>query len=501
MLGMLSILLAWLLGFLLVQVLDPVRNMQPRWAAVVFDAALGAGIGMGLTSTIFLLMDVSGVATPAAIFGSDIILVAVLAWQWFRMRPSDQVDSASRDTIAGFRWTWLLAAAFGIVLVITWIRVVQIAIALPLGEWDAWTLWNLRAKFLAGPGGSWRYAVSPLLYGTHPDYPLLLSAFVARVWRAGGSVYQAGGAVALLAPVVTALGFFAALLALLMSAVALLRGTASALLAGLVILSTTSLLIWAPSQYADIPLAFFYLGAIALILLAPSATPGGARILPWAGMCAGLAAWTKNEGVVFLICITVVFFAFTLWRLGTKIALIRTGLLFAGAAPGVLLTLWLKFFLAPATDPLVTQGISGLGRLHDVSRYVEVASGFLHHLLNLGSGLAHPLILLAILAIVLRWQVEKRDQLAVLIASTAVVLVLFSYCGVLVITPWGLEWQLQSSLDRLILQVWPSFLLVSFFLLRSVVDVGPFSAPIKTAASRKSSSVSRKRALAVKQAR
>ena len=268
-----------------------------------------------------------------------------------------------------------------------------------------------------------------------------------------------------------------------MSAVALLRGTASALLAGLVILSTTSLLIWAPSQYADIPLAFYYLGAIALIFLNTSATAGRWALL-WAGLCASFAAWTKNEGIAFLVCIVIVYFVFTFWRQGAS-AVSRARWLLVGAVPGVLLTLWLKFFLAPAVDPLVTQGASGLARLRDVSRYAEVAKGFFDNLLNLGSGVAHPLILLAILGILLRWHIEERYRLPALIATTCLVLVFLSYCGVYLVTPYGLAWQVQSSFDRLILQVWPSFLLVFFILLRSVADPARFAAA-KNAEARKS---------------
>jgi hypothetical protein len=471
MLEAISILLAWLLGFLLIQALDPVGSIEPRWAAVLFKAALGTGVGMGVASIIFLLLDVTGAASPAAILGIDIGLVAVLAWHWFRTRSNPGAPSSSDVRAPGFRWTWLLALAFGAVLVISLARLVQMAIALPVGEWDAWTLWNLRAKFLAGPGDSWRYALSPLLYGTHPDYPLLLSAFVARVWEAGGGVNE-------IAPVVTAFAFFAALLALLVSAVALLRGAASALLAGLVILSTTSLLLWTPAQYADIPLAFFYLGAVALIFLGESAR-GHAQF--WAGLCAGLAAWTKNEGVAFLICILIVFLTLTLWQRRTRAAIIRAGWLLAGASPGVLLTLWLKFWLAPPVNPL-----SGLSHLYDASRYVQVAEGFFKNLLNLGSGVSHPLILLAILGILLRWKVEERYKWPLLISTTSLVLVFLTYCGELVMTPWSLDWQLQTSLDRLILQVWPSFLLLFFVALRNVADTVLPAVASKRAVPRKS---------------
>jgi hypothetical protein len=475
MLEVISILLALLIGFLLVQVFDPSRDMQPRWAAMLLNAALGAGIGIGLTSIVFLLLDVAGLASPLAIFGIDIALAAGLAWQCFRLRTfsaqrfNPDPDSANR----GFRWTWLLAIAFGVVLVIACVRLVQMATALPVGNWDAWAIWNLRAKFLAGPGGAWRYALSPLLNNSHPDYPPLLPAFVARVWKAAGSMDT-------LAPILTASVFFAALIALLVSAVALLRGTASALLAGLVILSTTSLLVWAPSQYADIPLAFYYLGAIALIFFRADS-----RALFFAGLCAGLAAWTKNEGIAFLVCFLIVFFAFTFWKRRTANATTSGGWLLIGAAPGIILTMWFKFFLAPVVDPLVTQRASMLGRLHDVSRYTEVARGFFDNLLHLGSGVAHPLVLLAVLGILVRWQVEERYRLPLWIATTALVLVFLSYCAVYLMTPYALAWQVQSSFDRLILQVWPGFLLVFFVFLRSVVDPTP-AVTEKIAAARKS---------------
>jgi hypothetical protein len=477
MLDAISILLALLIGFLLVQILDPVRRMQPRWAAALFDAALGTGVGMALTSIVFLLLDVAGVATRAVIFGIDIVSLAVLAWLWFRMRAGGPRSTADRTT-QGFRWTWLLGLTFGVALLISGVRLVQMAAALPVGDWDAWALWNLRAKFLAGPGEAWRYALSPLLRNTHPDYPLLLSGFVARVWKAGGAVDT-------LAPIATALLFFAALLAILVSVVALLRGAASAFLAGLVILSTTSLLVWAPAQYADIPLAFYYLGAIALLFLEASPAANGRWALLWAGLCAGFAAWTKNEGIAFLACYAIVFFVFTIWQRRNAAALSRAGWLLAGAAPGVLLTLWLKFFLAPAVDPLVTQGGSGLARSQDVSRYTTVAGGFFNTLLDLGSGVTHPLILLAILAILVRWQMEERYRLPSLIATAALVLVFLSYCLVYLITPYGLAWQVQSSFDRLLLQVWPSFLLVFFVQLRSIMDAAPLTAPLKSTAARK----------------
>jgi hypothetical protein len=116
---------------------------------------------------------------------------------------------------------------------------------------------------------------------------------------------------------------------------------------------------------------------------------------------------------------------------------------------------------------------------------VEVAKGFFDNLVTLGSGVAHPLILLAILAILLRWQVEERHKLPALIASATLTLMFLSYCVVFLITPTELMLMLGSTFDRLMLQVWPSFLLVFFILLRGVADPAPV-APAKIAEARKS---------------
>src|ERR1700690_167365 len=95
MLEAISILLALLIGFLLVHALDPVPNMQPLWAAVLFHTALGTGIGIGLASVIFLLLTVTGAASPFAIFSLDIILAAGLGWHWFRMRSGNGASERS----------------------------------------------------------------------------------------------------------------------------------------------------------------------------------------------------------------------------------------------------------------------------------------------------------------------------------------------------------------------------------------------------------------------
>lgn len=183
-----------------------------------------------------------------------------------------------------------------------------------------------------------------------------------------------------------------------------------------------------------------------------------------------------------------------------KQSLQRSLLLFLGAAPGIVLTLWFKFFLAPASDPLVKQGISGVrAKLLEGSRYAEIAKSFVEEFIHLGSGVGHPLILLAILAIVLRWRMDERYKLPVRMSAIVLGLMFLSYCGVYLITPSDLSWQLQTSFGRLILQIWPSCLLLCFAVLGRVVDNAPPLVAAKVTTSPGSAARSRKKKVKTKQ--
>ena len=63
---------------------------------------------------------------------------------------------------------------------------------LPHGEWDAWAVWNLKARFLLRGAEDWTALFSPAL--PHPGYPLMLPGTVARLWMWLGTETPATGA-------------------------------------------------------------------------------------------------------------------------------------------------------------------------------------------------------------------------------------------------------------------------------------------------------------------
>jgi hypothetical protein len=163
----------------------------------------------------------------------------------------------------------------------------------PHGHWDAFSIWNLRARFLYRGGTHWQDGSSPALDWSHPDYPLLIPASVARAWTFLGHEST-------LAPALIGLLFTLATAGLLGAVIAALRSPAQGVLAALVLLGARVFLMIGFWQIADVPLAFFMLATVGLLCLHDRTSTAGKGGLILAGMMAGFAAWTKNEGLLFL---------------------------------------------------------------------------------------------------------------------------------------------------------------------------------------------------------
>jgi hypothetical protein len=446
--GLLAFLVPLVAGWCLAAAALAGRRIDPPWAARVLEAALGAGAGVAISSIAFFLLALIGAASPAAILAFDAALMAAGLFAFGRTRRRTLPGSAEATARPAFRWNWLLALALVAGFALVAYGLVSVSAANPFGEWDAWSIWNLRAKFLAAPGDAWRGALSalPEKAGMHPDYPLLLSGFVAMVWKAAGDT-------APWVPQLTGFLFLALVLALLASALTALRSLTSALLAGFILLSSTSFLFLATMQYADLPLSFYCLASITLLLLAEAAP----KCLVLSGAFASFAAWTKNEGVAFAVFLTLAILA-------VERRAVRRFL--AGAAPVLGLVICFKLFLAPAAEPLFKQSAAHLAhKLADPARYAQIGKALVVEAYHLGQPWSHPLLLLAILALALRFRIDPAGARAWRASAAAVALVFAAYCGVYLITPSDLAWHLQTSLPRLYGQLWPSFLLLAFLTL------------------------------------
>jgi len=310
---------------------------------------------------------------------------------------------------------------------------------MPHGEWDAWAQWNLRARFFSRglANGAWRTAFEPVLAWSHADYPPLISTSVARLWT-----YARAESVA--APIALAALFTACAAAGAALSVWRTRGAARGCLAAAAMLAAPSFVRWAPSQCADITVAFFMLAAFVL-------WQEDLHVL--AGLSAGLAAWTKNEGVAFLGVFLIVAITAEVRR-DRRRALPRLVRTFAGAAPAIAAVLWFKYVLAPPSYFVAGQTLSQtLARAFDAERAEFVAKALGRELWLNGGTVLGVLPILAAFAIVRG--IDRGAPAVSRWAGVATGLMAGIYFMAYLVTPLDLNWQVQTSVDRLVLQLVP----------------------------------------------
>jgi hypothetical protein len=444
--------LAWVffaiaLGCAMVYRFGRLREFEPRWAAALLVFGAGTPAGIGAASCLFL---VCRVAVPRIPKLSLFVEAAIFAWLVYEIW-SKRDRAARPPAVARSPFTLPLTLAMIVALGVATSAMADAWEANPQGGWDAWLIWNLRARFLA-MGTQPQRAWSPELKLTHTEYPLLTSAFVARCWTYAGSIADA-------VPIATSYSFFIAAIALLTGGLAAWRGRSLGLLCGLVLLGSPSFLHEVIAQYADIPLASYLAGATIFLLLDRPLI---------AGLFAGLAAWTKDEGILFLVVFL------------TVVAILRQKQIWqaaAGAIPGAALTAVFKLALAPKVSIVFGGGASALvQRAVNPGRIVQVFGAFAHEFGAMGVGWYHPILPLIALAIALRFARERRADFLLTGAIPAATLA-GCFC-IFLITPFDLKWQLQTTLYRVIVQVWPSLLLFAFAGLRA-----PESAAIRVPAA------------------
>jgi hypothetical protein len=460
--SILSLIVASLLGYCGVRLWLPVDGGRSRWT-LVLHVALGIGLGTGFTGCLYWLLIVSGADTLPAVAGVELVTLAALGWLVVRQRASLAPDGETATALAFPNW--ILGLGLAITLALFVIAFAGMTEANPQGGWDAFAIWNLRARFLAHTA-TWKFAVTPIPVGTHTEYPLLMSSLVARGWLYAGSPTP-------VAPIALAFLFAVGLVLLLVSTLALSRGVSTGLLAGAILLATPAFMTQAPSQYADIPLAFFFLAALALVVLGGDSV----RWLSLGGVFAGLAAFTKNEGALLLIALAVALLV-SAWRSGWRSASRQVTVFMLGALPAVLLVIWFKLALAPP-DPLAGQITASLAqKLFSGARWLKAAGGFLRLAWD---AFLLPLALLAVTCVLLRLRPRRERPPAPLLA---VLIVLAGYFAIFLVTKDDLDWLINTALDRLYMQVWPALVLAVFLWLRRPEDFAIVSSPAKAKKTR-----------------
>ena len=437
---------SWLLFSALVgaiMALACIEQRNPKWAWLSAGAGIGSGFGIGVASCTFYLARLMGAPPIPIVVAFQVALLGIGGFLLYRRAPasSDLPPDAARH--AWIPWTALaICVAFA---VFAFSEAARVNVH---GDWDAWSFWNLRAKFLAAPDDRWAHAISGVP-GSHPDSGLLLSSAVAAAWTFQGSTDPS-------IPQHVGLLFYLATILTVSATVSLIRGPVLGAIAGLLLTLTSGFVVEAVAQYSDVPQGFYFAASVSMLVLA--AMKGSVRSAALAGLLAGMAAWTKNEGVVFFVAFLVASIALFLRRRPLLVATL------AGAVAVAALVRW---------DNLAS---SWAGRAFDVSRSGDVLSTTASQFASLGTGLLHPALLLLLCVVLLGVRRSTPDP-GQYIAPTLALTMIATDLAVLAATPPDLQ---TSTAGRLWIQVWPLLLFGAVLYLRTpVLAVSETSQPVE----------------------
>ena len=425
--------------------------------AITVAVAVGTGIGLSSVSTMWL-MALGVVIGPRFMAADALLWTAIGAAAWWRLRRDGLArewraeapvsESLRRLTTAD----WLVRALFGVVAVVAVVTAVAEYAAAPHGQWDAWAVWNQKARFIFRGGDEWTAVLA--IDWSNPSHPLLVSTTVARLWAYAGAELT-------MVPAMLGMVFGVAIVAAVMGALDVHR--ARAWIAGSVLLAPGTFVQQVASQQADVPFAFFMVTTLIVLradrIASCFETRDGRAPLFLAGTLVSLAAWTKNEGALLVVA-SALFVAWMAIRGGQSR---RIGWWVVGALPALLTLVWFKLFVAPVPPPYLSEALTFATfaeRLFGSERRAIVDALIWQRVSVWGGPLATGVVPLGLL--VVGCAAVTRTGRSARVMLTAVGLMLVGYYGIYLLTQFDVEWLISTTFDRLMVQIWPVLVLAAF---------------------------------------
>ena len=444
-----------IIGSSIIAILFPTQRLQGVW--LVLTISLGAGLGLGITSaTIFLWLTLIG--SPDSYYFAAELSLAVMLVFFAYYRTQYSADPTQKKSGLCFETdpatiNWLRNIFLFLILISLGSFLLKTFLQDPHGKWDAVDTWNFRARWLFRGGGDWSYAFS-LRAMDGLDYPLLITASVFRMW-------QILGKDPIVIPIFIAGIFTFGSVLVLFSSLALLRGKNQGYLAATFLLLSTQFLNIGTYQYADVPLAFFILSTVFLFGLKDCYPQHSTPIVFLAGLTVACAAWTKNEGQLFLALVIFVYFVGRLRKNEWSRTLKEFIGFMLGLAPVLGTLIYFKLNFALENTHIRANPLKQLGTyLFDIDRYIIVSTRCINKFLTFNDG-----ILWLMAGYILFSGLDRTDLIKKRILSPTILLLLMmcGYFFIYIIYPGNPIDLLSASLRRIIIQLWLTWVFLFFY--------------------------------------
>jgi len=442
MIYLIPFLISFTLGLLIIK-----AALKDRLPGTLLSIFLSATIGLGtsglLTFTSFFLFNQ---LVPWFVILLNLIAIGALAFFIHRQR---QLKLVFGDTHQIQRTNLEHVPALFVLGLIT-LGMFIFASLYPYGGWDAWAIWNVKARFLFLGGTSWSNMLDPVLWRHQILYPFLLPLINVWFWSFGNTpTYAVPIAMTCLIPLLTA--------GILFSALKEFTGKSYMILVPLWIFTNMFTIQLAASQYTDLLLGLFLLTGITLFLLFQRTKEPGYLILT--GLVLGMLGFTKVEGETLsvLTLITTLILVLTNNTVRNIRKQAALSLLTATAIASIPLIIFLLAY-APHNSGIFINGLTSPEKPISVERLITIISYYGHEFTSIKwTGLW---IVLAAILISVHKKCLRRELWIFPIVLGIYILI---FTGMYSInTFYEIIWWLDNSLNRIIFALIPVTALWAF---------------------------------------
>lgn len=413
-----------------------IRWLCPGRIPPLLHLALAGACGLGMDGLAafctHVLLNQAAPVFPVAIV---VLVTAALGAVIFSRRsaPQNSLEGSFQLTLG--HKLWLLATVCVLALPLS-----VSAWHFPLGGWDAWSCWNLKAKFIYLGGEHWKDVLAPGFWRSNTHYPLLWPLVNVWFFDLCGRFDQA---VPMLNSLLVALLIFGVLVFGLIELTC--RFWPSLAAAVLALAAPVNVTLYT-SQYSDSVMGLLLLSAFTCFFLGEKYTNGRMKVL--GVLLLGLMSFTKNEGLVAAgICALVIF-----WHERSRKPQLKALILafFLALVPTMVFTL----FIAPRNEAFVN-GLLSTAKPTTLSR-LEVI--LVYPFFEMISAKWNGFWLLVAASIALGRMKLWRSALGV--AGLSLVLYAGAVAGYYAVnTFFEIGWWLSTTLSRLLFTVIPTVIL------------------------------------------
>lgn len=436
--------ISFFIGFFLIRFILGQKITMPVFLHVTLSIGLGLGVSGILT---FFFLTVCGEFHSLGIAFSQIMVLAILLFLNIRYVPYVAAyknifshRSFARYAIQIILWTVASSA------------VIILSQQYPFGGWDAWALYNMKAKFLLEGGRNWTDIVR-LHWHTQPSYPLLLplvNAWAVSIFH--GDLVRAASATGIIFCVASGLLCYAGL--------SMFINRLAAFLASLLLLTNPLYIFWGTTQYADVLLAYYLLASmVLLVIFLRTLQP---RVALLTGLFWGIMPLAKNEGNVFLFFLAISTCVLLIVDKRYKTA--PTQRLIQNLLIGILATntmnILFKIFMAPPTREVLYNPLLQKLKYFNLGGILTTLGFYFDTMRSQGWMFVWWLIAILVVVNSRKWLILKESLVMGITFCGFLLVLLYVYVAT---AHFDLVWRLECTAARISFYLLPAAIFFTFY--------------------------------------